>query len=459
VSTPWKACDIRGVYSREVSAELFRRVGASVGSTLPLGARVVVAGDVRLSTPKLKAALTEGLLGSGIHVLDAGQIPTSVAYFAHLRCKTDAVLIVTASHNASDYNGLKLMLGQLPPTPDDFDRLRELTERGIYRRQHGKVDSLDPVPAYKACVMERWKHLGEPNGMGVVLDAGNGAWSELAPPLFEELGFRVHRLFCEIDGMFPHRSPDCAQPGSLGPLRKEVIRTGAHVGIAWDGDGDRVAFVDGSGSIVSTDEVSALMIRELVPREPEAKVVYDIKISDVVRQTVLACGGLPIMERSGHSFIKRTMLEQNGLFGCEVSGHYFFRELHGGDDGLFAAFMMTELVRRHDISLADLRRTLPPFYVTPDLRFPAYKLSFGGIVSRLRRLLDSEREATIDGLRIQTPDGYVLVRESVTEPLVTMRVEGFSENSLSRLIQACLQALPEVSKEIADQIHGRTEGE
>lgn len=452
MSSPWKACDIRGIYPREVSADLLRRVGASVGSTLPTGARVLIAGDFRITTLEAKAALAQGLLGAGSHILDAGQIPTPIAYFAHQRCATDAVLIVTASHNPPDYNGLKLMLGELPPTPDDFDRLRGQVERGHFRKQQGKMESINPIPTYRTWVLERWKHLHASSPMAVVLDAGNGAWSELAPSLYAALGFRVHPLFCEVNGAFPNRAPDCARPSSLRALKKEVINLRAQMGIAWDGDGDRVAFVDECGSIVSPDEVSALMVRELATREPQSKVVYDIKLSDTVRQAVLECGGQPIMERSGHTFIKRTMIKQDGLLGCEASGHYFFRELRGGDDGVFAGLMMAEIISRRGVSLGKLRRSLVPLHVTPDLRIPASVLSYAEVARRLRSLFEDALEMTIDGIRLETKAGFILVRESVTEPVVTMRLEGRSKDTLQQLVSTCLKTFPEAAGEISNQI-------
>ena len=452
MSNPWKACDLRGVHPVDVSADLFRRLGTSFASSLPVGARVLIAGDFRASTPSLKAALAEGLLESGAHVLDSGQIPTPIAYFAHQRWKTDAIMIVTASHNPPEYNGLKLMMGSLPPTPGDLGQLRRKVEEGICRKQTGKLERIDPVPLYKAWVLERWGRLGPSSREAVVLDAGNGAWSELGPAIFEALGFRVHPLFCRIDSSFPHRSPDCAQATSLAGLRSEVVRASANLGIAWDGDGDRVAFVDPSGSIVSADEVSALMIRDVVPREPQARVVYDIKLSDIVRQAVSECGGQPMMQRSGHAFIKRTMIEQNALFGCEASGHYFFRELNGGDDGLFAALFLTDVAHRRGLTLTELRRTIAPFFVTPDLRIPSSLLPYHEIVKRFRSVLPATRETTIDGVRWENEQGYILARESVTEPVVTMRVEGHSRELLWQLIDVCLGALPEAAGEISRQI-------
>jgi phosphomannomutase len=213
-----------------------------------------------------------------------------------------------------------------------------------------------------------------------------------------------------------------------------------------------VAFVDGSGSIVSTDEVSALLVRWLVPKAPQAKVVYDIKLSDTVRQAILGCGGQPITERSGHTFIKRTMIERDCLFGCEASGHYFYRELHGGDDGLFAALMMAELVSQCGVPLAELRRTLAPFFATPDLRIPSHLLGYQEIARRLRSVFASAKEVAIDGIRLETPEGTILARESVTEPVVTMRLEGRSADSLRNLVDACLKAFPEAAKEISQQV-------
>ena len=448
---PWKACDIRGVFPDEVSPDLLRRVGAGVASTFPLHTRILIAGDFRESTPLLKAALAEGLLATGAHVVDAGQLPTPVAYFAHARWKTDAVLMVTASHNPATHNGLKLMLGELPPTPTELAELHRRVERGDFPESSGTIETIDPVPAYRNWVQGRWGNVAADSQLRVVLDAGNGAWAELAPQIFEVLGFSLHRLFCEIDGRFPHRSPDCARSGNLSALREQVKETHADLGIAWDGDGDRVAFVDETGSVVPSDVISVLLARHLLRDNAGAKVVYDIKMSDVVRRTVLESGGIPILERSGHTFLKRRMITDSCLFGCEVSGHYFFRELRGGDDGVFAALFLAELVSRSG-SLHAMRESVAPVYATPDLRFPAVALPFAEIARRLRHIFATAKETTIDGLRLEMPEGSVLARESVTEPIVTMRIEGSSPEDLHRLVETCLRIFPEVLDKITEQI-------
>jgi len=447
---PWKACDIRGPFPDEVSPELFRLIGQGVASGLPPGAKSLVAGDFRPSTPILKSALIEGLVMSGARVLDAGQIPTPIAYFAHQYFETDAVLIVTASHNPPTHNGLKLMVGGLPPLPEDFAQLRHQVDKGAFRSSKGSTERLDPVPAYRQGIIERWKNLAPAGRPEVVLDAGNGAWSELAPRIFAELGLPFHRLYCDVDGTYPNRSPDCARPEALAALQSEVTKTHSRLGIAWDGDGDRVAFVDETGSFATTDEVAALLIRRLLAKQAGARVVFDIKLSSLVHRMVLEYGGVPIIERSGHTFIKRRMIEEECLFGCEASGHYFYQELRGGDDGLYSALLMIELVAEAG-SLRELRSSLAPLFVTPDLRLPASVLPYDEFVRRLRHLFRGARETTLDGYRFETPEGSVLVRESVTEPVITMRLEGSSAAALRSLLAACHSTFPEVSSEIARQ--------
>jgi phosphomannomutase len=345
-----------------------------------------------------------------------------------------------------------MMIGTLPPTPKNFQQLRTRVEEGGFRNHQGGAEPIDPVPAYKVHVLERWGHLRRPDGLTVVLDAGNGAWSELAPDLFAALGFRVHPLFCKIDGTFSGRSPDCSKPVKLRALRKEVLRTGAQLGVAWDGDGDRVAFVDDAGSVLTADEVSALMVREMVPSEPGANVIHDLKLSELVSRVVTDCGGVPVMERSGHAFIKRAMIRHNALLGCEVSGHYFFRELKGGDDGLFASLFMAEVLASHGLPLSKLRQTLPPFFATPDLRIPASLVSYGEIVKRLYLNFPGAKDNKLDGIRLETKEGIILVRKSVTEHVVTMRLEGRTKDSFRELLEVVLSALPEAAEDITKEI-------
>lgn len=443
--SPWKACDLRGKYPEDVSPELFEQIGAHVAARRSPGAPVLVAGDFRVSTPQLKQALIEGAVRAGAHVIDAGQIPTPVAYFAHRRLGTSAILIVTASHNPPADNGLKFMIGALPPTEQQIRALRDSLSRPVARGA-GSVEQVDPVPEYTAWIEARWARAAGQARLSVVLDAGNGAWSELAPAIYRRLGFQVHPLFCELDGRFLNRPPDCAQAANLTVLAQTVRTAAADLGIAWDGDGDRVAFASARGRVVRADSIALLLIRHLVPAGRGERVVYDIKLSDRIRQAVLASGGVPLMERSGHTFLKTRMVRDNCLLGCEASGHYFYRELGGGDDGLFSSLLLADLVERSG-PLHSLTQSLPELFLTPDVRIPKARLTYEVIVGRLRKAFHPTLESEVDGVRMERPDGFVLVRPSVTEPVVTLRLEGLDENAFQQLLRRCGEALPEVADE------------
>jgi phosphomannomutase/phosphoglucomutase len=318
---------------------------------LPPSSRVVVAGDFRLSTPALKHALAEGLLATGVDVLDAGQGPTPLAYFAASRVNADAVLIVTASHNPASHNGLKLMLGSLPTTPEQLAKIRALTKSAHFAPVAAtEKRSIFSRTMSKPCC-KRWNHL-HANGPGrVVLDAGNGAWSEIAPEIFRRLGFDVTCISCVIDGNFPDRSPDCSRASNLTRLSGAVAEQPNSIGIAWDGDGDRVAFVDEEGIFVSPDEIAILLAHAVLEEQDKTgsanrRIVVDIKCSDIVRRAIEQHRGIPLLERTGHAFMRGRMVAEQALMGLDACGHYFFQELDGGDDGLFAALFILDLLQQ-----------------------------------------------------------------------------------------------------------------
>jgi phosphomannomutase / phosphoglucomutase len=453
VESAWKPCDLRGQHPDVVSSDLFRDIGGAIGTMLPPSARVVVAGDFRLSTPELKFALTDALLHTGVRVLDAGQGPTPLAYFAAHRLRSDAVLIVTASHNPAAHNGLKLMLGSVPTRPEQLLEIRRLAESRAFRLRRGSMKCVDPRPLYTRTMLERWECLRHGKPARVVLDAGNGAWSELAPDIFRSLGFEVACISCVVDGNFPDRPPDCASEGNLVRLRHAVREQEDCIGIAWDGDGDRVAFVDEQGRYVAPDEIAILLARAVVemPRakpDMDRKIVVDVKCSDIVRREILRLGGSPLLERTGHAFMRGRMVAENALLGLDACGHYFFRELHGGDDGLFAAFFVLNLVRASGRSLAELRRILPPIFSTPELRIPAASLTLAKAAAALTAEFPEAGVVQMDGFRFVMDDGIILVRESGTEPVISLRIEGFERQSFRRILAQCLESLPEVKAEV-----------
>ena len=449
----WKPCDLRGRYPDAVSPDLFHSIGGAIGTMLSPSARVVVAGDFRLSTPELKSALIDGLMHSGVCVLDAGQGPTPLAYFAAQRLEADAVLIVTASHNPPEDNGLKLMLGSVPTHPQQLLEIRRLAESRAFRLGRGSMKCVDPRQLYMRTMLERWESLRQGEPGRVVLDAGNGAWSEMAPTIFRSLSFSATCISCVVDGTFPDRPSDCASASNLSRLSSVVREQRNAIGVAWDGDGDRVAFVDEAGRYVSPDEIAILFVRALLCQEESQrianrKIVVDVKCSDIVRRSILQHGGTPLLERTGHAFMRSCMVAQEALLGLDACGHYFYRELHGGDDGLFAALMLLSLVRASGCTLAELRRSLPPIFGTPEIRIPSAALSYVEASAALRSAFPNARVEHLDGLRFVMVDGIVLLRQSGTEPVLSLRIEGFDGESYEHILAQCLECLPQAAPQL-----------
>ena len=451
-ASPWKPCDLRGLYPEALCEHLMRRVGAAIGSEMAPGERMVVGGDIRGSTPALKSALSEGLVSVGIDVIDCGQAPTPLLYFHLAQSGADGVCIVTASHNPAAYNGLKWMVRGVPPSPGDIERIRAAAEAGRRRSGCGSVVTADPAPAYRSWMESRWRKLDGSAFGPLIIDAGNGAWSRLAPEILRKLGFDVRCLYCEEDGRFPNRAPDCARTANLAALRAAVVESGGRLGVAWDGDGDRAAFVDETGAHVSTDAISTLFARRaLAGAAPGEAVVCDIKLSDVVRREIAHLGGSGVLERSGHAFMRTRLLAERALLGLDACGHYFFREAGSRDDGLYSALYLIELLGPRG-SLADMRRTVGPLYGTPELRIPAAVLDYGAVIGRLRAAFPGADELSIDGVRLNLEDRIVLARESSTEPVVSLRIEASDDGGCRDTVARCLAALHEARVLLERQI-------
>lgn len=294
-----------------------------------------------------------------------------------------------------------------------------------------------------------------------MLDAGNGAWSKIAPKIFRRLGFDVACISCVIDGRFPDRSPDCSRASNLTRLSSTVVERPNSIGIAWDGDGDRVAFVDEDGFFVSPDEIALLLTYAVLEEHDKAdssndKIVVDVKCSDVVRRTIEQNQGTALLERTGHAFMRGRMVAEQALMGLDACGHYFFEELDGGDDGLFAALFILNLLQQKNLSLTQLRRGLPQIFAMPELRIPTQLLSFRGAVDALTAAYPEAGILKIDGLRFTLKDGVILVRESGTEAVLSLRIEGFDARSHERILAQCMLSLPEVAAQVHRELQNIT---
>ncbi|MGQ9629702.1 MAG: phosphomannomutase/phosphoglucomutase [bacterium] len=446
----FKACDIRGVYKEELDENLAYRIGRSVGHRV--GRRsICVGGDVRPSTPSLKSAAIRGLIDEGCRVVDLGILPTPAIYFAKDHLKTYACLIATASHNPPQYNGFKVMFGNLPVAPEDIEEIERDVGADWDAPGGGTYEMQDVIPEYLGYL--RGKLEGPANPMGVVVDAGNGCYGEIAPDFMSELGYRVIPINCEIDGGFPGRGPNPAIPEKLKGLSEAVRRSQADFGVAFDGDGDRVAFVDDLGEVIPADVAIALFIDYLLGEKAPQKVVYDIKCSKIVREAVERHGGIPLVEKSGHAFIKARMIREGAAFGGEVSGHFFYETLGGGDDGLFSACLMGHLISESGEQLSELRSRVPRYTITPDIRIPFPEEDGESVLEHLAKSLRGKHPTTtIDGLRADFPDGWGLVRVSVTEPVLTFRFEATDGGKLRQIVEEFLEASPTLRDEVLRRI-------
>jgi len=433
----FKSCDIRGIYGKDLTEDVAYRLGRAVGSRLQ-GKTVLVAGDLRPSTPALARSVMQGLLESGADVLDAGRIPTPTFYFALQHLQAAGGIMVTASHNPARYNGFKVMLGEWPITEEELAELAAEMEAGAFSNGQGRCRRVRVLAAYADRLAQAFGDLGQHH---LVVDAGNGSAGPVAPPILRRLGQKVEALYCEPDGTFPHRDPNPAVASHLVALQHEVQRTGAELGAAYDGDGDRVIFVDETGAIHAADRLLVLFIRHLLADHPGAAVVYDLKSSSVVPEEILKSGGRPLMERSGHAFIKRRLIEEGAILGGEVSGHYFFGELRG-DDALYATLLLLRVLDRLGIPLSEAMATVPAYPITPDIRLPCAPETVQAILEELAKAFADLPLSFLDGVRIAFPEGWALVRPSVTEPLITLRFEARSERALQEIQRAVRDASP-----------------
>lgn len=435
----YKDCDIRGIYQKEFDEKEAYLIGKAVG-TLYCRQSVVVGGDIRISTPVLKEQLKKGLIETGIHVIDVGTVTTPMFYYAVEQLNADGGIMVTASHNPPEYNGFKLIFGDTPVSSKDIQVIRRKLERREFREAQGSYEKRNVKDSYIKFMMNSFK----PGHLKIVVDCCDGTTSEVVPQVLEKLGYDVVRLYCGSDGNFPNRNPNPAQYSCLQDVCKKVAETRADLGAAYDGDGDRVVFIDNKGNYISSEKSFVVFIQDYLKTEV-GSVVYDQKCSSVVKDTILKYCGIPLMERSGYGYIKQRFLDDHALMAGEISGHFFFHEL-GRDDGLFATLKMCSILEKSERSLAEIIEEFPTRLITPDLRlFCPYELQDEWL-DKVRELGKTYSVNELDGIRIEFGCGWFLIRKSVTEQAVTIRMEAIDEKSMIWMKEIVASALPELKQ-------------
>lgn len=437
----FRAYDIRGRTDRSFTPEVAQLIGRAIGLTMQAQHQhtLCIAWDGRLSSPVLVNALTEGLKNSGIDVIQLGRIPTGTLYFGIHHLKLTCGLMVTGSHNPPEYNGIKIIIDNKPLADAGIQALREKLEPAASVRPveaEGLVSKQTIEDAYVKAVRER---LLPKRPLRLVVDAGNGVAGPLAIQTLTALGHQVMPLYCDIDGHFPNHHPDPSLLSTLHDLQACVQSMQADMGIALDGDGDRVWAVDEKGRILWPDRLFMRILQDWLPKNPGAKVLYDIKCTHLLEDTIKRGGGTPEICRTGHSVIKTRMKETGALLAAEMSGHYFFNSPWIlADDGLYGAGWIAQWLSQQSLPLSELYDQLPETHSTPEIKIPvAEPLSPHAIIKAFKIPQDERitRVLTLDGIRIESEKGWALVRASNTTPDLTLRFEAMSKEDLPLLVE------------------------
>jgi phosphomannomutase / phosphoglucomutase len=436
--TIFRAYDIRGIVGKSLTVDLAKLLGQSIGMLMrEKGLHEMVVGrDGRLSGPELAGALSDGLRAAGIDVIDIGAVPTPVVYYAAYRFNTGCGVAVTGSHNPPDYNGFKIVVGGETLSEGAIqDLYQRIVTNALDRDGKGNLRHIDVVPDYIERIIS---DVQTERPLKLVVDCGNGIPGAVAPQVLEGIGCEVIPLYCDVDGTFPNHHPDPSDPHNLEDLILSVKQTGADLGLAFDGDGDRLGVVTRDGEIIFPDRTLMLFARDVLSRQPGATIIYDVKCTGHLKGQILDAGGSPLMWRTGHSLIKAKMRETGAELAGEMSGHFFFKERwYGFDDGIYAGARLLEILAGdlEGRTPEDIFATCPKGVSTPELKVEMAEGEHYRFIEKFREKahFDDATLITIDGVRADWPDGWGLVRPSNTTPVLVLRFDADNEAALKRI--------------------------
>lgn len=456
--------DIRGIAEQDLTDEAVTLIGKGYGtlvrretSDVRRQTKVAVGRDVRLSSKRLRDALIAGIISTGIDVVDLGECPTPLLYFAAYTKDVDGGIMITGSHNPPEYNGFKILIGKDTIHGGGIQELRKLIEIGSFASaSSGRVESFEVIPAYLEMVKEKFKAIPSPGKrIKAVVDAGNGTGGLVAPQLLKSIGVDVVPLFCEVDGNFPNHHPDPTVPENLKTLIDTVKTEKADLGVAYDGDSDRIGLVDEKGSIIWGDQLMILFARDIlretldVRRKTSEKPTFigEVKCSQIMYDDIERHGGRAIMWKAGHSLIKDKMKKEKALLAGEMSGHIFFNDRYFGfDDAIYATCRVIEILLKEGKPLSTLLSDLPKTFNTPEIRIDCPDEKKFETVEKVKEILSKDYPIIdIDGVRVKFPEGWGLLRASNTGPILVMRFEATSEERLSEYRKIVEDILKEVS--------------
>lgn len=437
----YREYDIRGIIGEDIKEEDFITIGKGFGTYFSERAEknIVVGRDCRLTSPIIRDSVTEGLISSGINVIDIGICPTPTLYFALRHLSADGGIMITASHNPPNYNGFKICSGFETIYGDEIQKIRRIIEKGEFTRGKGKESAYEILEAYTNIVV---KDISIKPGMRIGYDAGNGTGGPAGLKILQSLGCEVHDLYCDMDGNFPNHEPDPTVLENMKDLIQEVKKHNLSIGIGVDGDADRIGVVDSFGNIIFGDMLLLLFSRAILRNNPGATIISEVKCSDRMYKDIERHGGNAIMWKTGHSLIKNKMKETGALLAGEMSGHMFFADRYFGyDDAIYASCRLLEILSNEEKTIEQLLSDVPPSFATPEIRVECPDAVKFDLVERLKNKLGEKYNTIdVDGVRVVFDDGWGLVRASNTQPALVLRFEAQSKERVDE-IQKSIQGM------------------
>lgn len=437
--------DVRGIVDKDLTDGVVKLLGKAFGTHIQRqgGKKVSVGGDVRLSTERFKKTLISGLTTTGVDVVDIGVVPTPVQYFSLLKLNVDGGVMITGSHNPPEFNGFKMAVGQASIYGEEIQKLYKIIEADEFLTGKGKVEKVDLIPEYIEDIKNRTRLEGS---IKAVVDCGNGAASLVAEKLMRQLGVDAYFMYCEPDGHFPNHHPDPTVEENIAELREQVLNLKADLGVAYDGDADRLGVIDDTGNIIWGDRLLIMFSRDVLKEQKGQKIIFEVKCSQALPEAIEAAGGEPIMWKTGHSLLKKKMKETGATLGGEMSGHLFFADrYHGFDDAIYASARLMELLSRTGKKISQLLADVPEYHTTPEMRVETAsdEEKFKIAKKAAQYFKENYEVIDVDGVRILFGDGWGLVRASNTQPVLVLRFEAKTEKRLQEIKELVITKLKE----------------
>ena len=446
----FRAYDIRGIFERELSQDLIYKIGQAVGSQVldENSKQIYVGRDGRISGKEVSDRFIEGILATGCDVIFIGLVHTPLLYFATFEGVTKNGVMITGSHNPKEYNGFKIVINNSSLKEDDIQNLKLKIEQSDFKVGSGKLSKESFNETYVKKISTK---INIKNKLKIVLDCGNGSGGVLGPEILRNYSSELIELFCEVDGNFPNHHPDPSEPKNLSKLIETVKKENADLGIAFDGDGDRLGVIDSEGEMIFPDRYLALMAEDILRKNKSGKIVFDVKCSKQLEQIIRRNNGIPIMTKTGHSFIKSEIARTDAILGGEMSGHIFYNDnWYGFDDGIFASLRLLEILSTQNISTHEVFKKIPKMFSTPEIKISINDAEKFRVVEELKNNFKPEgyNSILLDGLRLEEEDSWGLIRASNTTPALVLRFEANTEKKLMQIKELFQNALLKIDDKL-----------